>query len=63
MLCITIHFWLVFGLDSMLSTETGFGSEMDIIFQKQDKITWYKYTIRSSLVYMAEVTMGPMSQS
>jgi len=25
-------------MDSMILTETGFGSDMDIIFQKQDRI-------------------------
>jgi len=29
----------------MVSTKTGFGSDMDIIFQKQDKIGWYKSTM------------------
>jgi len=27
-------------MDSMISTKTGFGSDTDIIFQKQDRIGW-----------------------
>jgi len=39
MLCIIIHFQIVFSdTDSMISTKTGFGLDMDIIFQKQDSI-------------------------
>jgi len=33
----------------MVSTKTGFGSDMDIIFQKQDRIGWYKSTMWSSM--------------
>jgi len=32
----------------MISTKTGFGSDTDIIFQKQNRIRWWKFTIRSS---------------
>jgi len=35
--------------DSMISTETRFGSETDIIFKKQVRIGQWKSTIRSSL--------------
>jgi len=27
-------------MDSVISTKTGFGSDTDIIFQKQDRIGW-----------------------
>ena len=35
----------------MISTKTGFVSDTDIIFQKQDRIGQQKNTTRSSLVY------------
>jgi len=37
----------------MISTKTGFGSDTDIISQKQDRIGKWKSTIRSSLSHSA----------
>jgi len=42
MLYITVHFRIVFGTDSMISTKTGFRSDTDKIFQKQDRIGYQK---------------------
>jgi len=38
-------------MDSTFSTKTGFGSDTDNIFQKQDRTGLQKSTIRSSLIF------------